>query len=259
MLHRQESTGLVVITQPTHSWVAGCIARAWGNEQFGSFSPYEEVCLGAQQHDIGWTVWENTPTLNFKTGYPHNFMELPSAIHTRLWSGAKHLAMPFGRYATLLVSLHGTGLFERFRHWQQSPESSRLVNAYLEQEYAFQNQLIASLQVDSHYATDATPEQIQRNRTLVAIWDMLSLAVCMGLHEPKQFEQVPTASGETALTLTPLDDNLVEVSPWAFRCDRVTLVYEGRIITEKFTDETTMRDALTNAEWVTFTNILIPA
>lgn len=259
MLHRHESRGLVVITQPTHSWVAGCIARAWGNEQFGSFTPQDEVCLGAEQHDIGWVLWENAPTLNLKTGYPHNFMELPSAIHTRIWSGAKHLAMPFGRYATLLVSLHGTGLFERFRSWQQSPDTAQLVKAHLEQEYAFQNQLIANLQADLYYAADVTPEQIKRNRILVATWDLLSLALCMGLSAEKQFERVPTAAGETTLTLTPINQNFVKVSPWAFKCDRVTLVYEGRIITEKFTDETTMRNALTNAEWITFTNILVPA
>lgn len=261
MLHRQESAGLIAIAQPTHSWVAGCIAKAWGNEQFGSFTPRAEVCLGAEQHDIGWVVWENSPTLNRETGYPHNFMELPTATHTQIWSGAKDLAMPFGRYATLLVSLHGTGLFERFRNWQASPESTQLVKLYLESEYAFQNRLIANLQKDPHYAAAVTPEAIKRNRTLVAVWDMLSLALCMGLREAKQFEQVPTASGETTLTLTPIanDPIRVQVTPWAFQDDEVTLVYEGRIISKIFRSEVAMLEALAQAEWITLTNILVPA
>ncbi|MUL34919.1 DUF3891 family protein [Gloeocapsopsis dulcis] len=258
MLHRQESARLVVITQPTHSWIAGCIARVWG-EQFGFFAPREEVCLAAEQHDIGWVVWENAPTLNFKTGYPHNFTELPTEIHTQIWTGAKQLALPFGRYATLLVSLHGTGLFERFRNWQESPESSRLVKAYLEQEYAFQEQLIANLKSDSHYASYATPEIIDRNRSLVATWDMLSLTLCMGLREERQFHQVPTASGEITLTLTPADNDIIKVSPWVFEQKEVTLVYEGRLLQEKFADETAMRRALENATWVSITNRLIPA
>lgn len=258
MLHRQESAGLVVITQPTHSWVAGCIARAWG-EQFGSFAPREEVCLGAEQHDIGWVVWETAPTLNPKSGYPHNFIELPTETHTRIWSGAKQLALPFGRYAALLVSLHGTGLFERFRNWQESPASSQLVEAYLEQEYAFQEQLIANLQNDAYYTSYATPEVIKRNRSLVSIWDMLSLALCMGLREEKQFHQVPTAAGEITLTLTPIGNNIIKVAPWVFQQHEVTLVYEGRLLQEKFIDEIAMRKALTNAEWVSITNTLIPA
>ncbi|PPS43345.1 DUF3891 family protein [Chroococcidiopsis sp. TS-821] len=256
MLHRQESAGLVVITQPTHSWVAGCIARVWGNEKFGVFAPREEVCLGAEQHDIGWVVWETAPTLNPKTGYPYNFMELPTETHTKIWSGAKQLALPFGRYATLLVSLHGTGLFER-RNWQTSLESSRLVQAYLDQEYAFQEQLIANLECDSYYAAYATPENIQRNRSLVATWDTLSLALCMGLREEKKFHQVPTALGEITLTLTPVEENVIKVSPWVFQQDTVKLVYEGRLLQKKFTDEAAMRQALNNASWVNITNTLI--
>lgn len=258
MLHRQEPAGLIVITQPTHAWVSGCLARAWGNELFGSFAPTEEVCLGAEQHDIGWLLWESTPTLNPKTGYPHNFMEVPTEVHVGIWSRAKQLALPFGRYVALLVSLHGTGLYERYRNWEKSPESSQSVQEFLKHEYAFQEQLTATLEKDPHYAPHATPEVIGRNRSLVAIWDALSLALCMGLRSSQQFNQVPTASGETTLTLTPVDNDpmQVKVAPWPFQQSQVTLVYEGRILRKTFTDETVMRAALVDADWVTITTIL---
>ncbi len=258
MLHRQETTGLIAIAQPTHAWVAGCLARAWGNERFGFFAPTEEVCLGAQQHDIGWLLWENMPTLNPKTGYPHSFMEVPTQVHAGIWSGAKNLALPFGRYVTLLISLHGTGLYERFRSWQNSPESSQVVQEFLKQEKAFQEKLIANLVHDPHYKSYATPEVIERNRSLIAIWDSLSLAVCMGLRNEQQFDRVPTTSGETTLTLTPVNEDLsqIKVTPWPFGQSEVKLVYEGRILPEKFTDETAMRTALTSADWITITTIL---
>jgi len=38
MLHRKHSSELICITQPTHAWVAGQLARAWGNDRFGSLS-----------------------------------------------------------------------------------------------------------------------------------------------------------------------------------------------------------------------------
>ena len=58
MLHRADPDGPIVITQPAHAWVSGQLAQAWGNEPFGDFAPREEVCLAAEQHDIGWLVWE---------------------------------------------------------------------------------------------------------------------------------------------------------------------------------------------------------
>lgn len=257
MLHRQEPTALVVISQPAHAWISGCIARAWGNDRFGSFAPKQEVCLGVEQHDIGWLLWETMPTLNPKTGYPHNFMEVPTEVHLGIWSNAKQLALSYGRYVTLLVSLHGTGLYERFRSWQNSPKLSDLVSAFLKEEKAFQAQLIDKLQHDPNYAPYVTPEVIERNRSLVAIWDAFSLAVCMRRRE-QQFDRVPTASGETKLTLTLLDDesNQIEVSPWPFQQNEVKLVYEGRMLQDKFTDQTAMRDALESAQWVSITTIL---
>lgn len=260
MLHRQDPAGLIVITQLAHACVAGCLARGWGNEHFGAFAPREEVCLGAEQHDIGWLLWENQPTLNLKSGYPHNFMQIPTQVHVGIWSSVKQLALPFGRYVALLISLHGTGLYERFRSWQNSPASSELVQPFLKQEYAFQEKLTNNLLNDPHYAAYATPEVIERNRSLVALWDSLSLAVCMGLRSEQQFDRVPTASGETTLTLIPLDDDLtqIKVTPWPFQQSEVKLIYEGRILRERFTDETAMRNALVSADWVTITTILSP-
>lgn len=262
MLHRQDPAGLIVITQPTHAWVAGCLARAWGNEYFGSFAPKEEVCLGAEQHDIGWLLWENMPTLNPNTGYPHSFMEVPTEVHVNIWSGAKQLALPLGRYVALLVSLHGTGLYERFRGWQNSPKSTQEeVQEFLAQEKAFQQKLTTNLQEEPYYAPYATSETLQRNRSLVAVWDSLSLALCMGLRKEQHFDRVPTADGETTLTITPANDDMtyIKVNPWSFGQSQVKLVFEGRLLREQFTNETAMRTALANAEWVTITTILSPS
>jgi len=260
MLYRATPDGLVCITQPTHAWVSGKLARAWGNVAFGSFEPWQEVCLGAEQHDIGWLLWEATPTLNQKTGCPHSFMELATEVHVGIWSGAKHLAMPLGRYATLLVSLHGTGLYERYTSWQNSPESSRIVQDFLTSETIFQQQLTATLQSDPHYEAYVSPEAIAYNRQLVATWDLLSLALCMGLDDQRQVGQVPITGGETTLTLIPIEDDptQVKVEPWPFQPRVVTLVYEGRILRETFTDEEMMRATLMSAPWVTITTTLIP-
>ena len=170
------------------------------------------------------------------------------------------LARPMGRYVTLLVSLHGTGLYERFTHWKKSPEATRAVKAFLQQEKEFQQHLINQLGQDPAYQPYVTPEAIARNQRLVATLDALSLFICMGVTAQKQVEQVPSATGETTLTLMPINDDPTQlwVEPWCFQCNEVTVVFEGRILTQKANDEQTMREQLANAPWVTFTATLRP-
>lgn len=260
MLYRTLNKNRVCITQPTHAWLSGQLAQAWGNELFGAIAPREAVCLGAEQHDIGWVPWEAAPTLNPDTGYPHSFNEVPPSVHTNLWAGAKHLVMPMGRYAALLVSLHGTGLYERFTHWKNSPESTRIVEAFLTQEKAFQQELIHQLKDDSTYAPHVTPEAIARNQRLVATFDALSLIICMGVTAPKEVDRVPAAEGELSLTLTPIDQDPTRlvVEPWCFQSEPVTVVFEGRVLEKRSTDECLMQAQLAAAPWVTITTTLYP-
>jgi hypothetical protein len=42
MLHRQEPAELIVITQPTHAWIAGCLARAWGMKILALLHPHKK-------------------------------------------------------------------------------------------------------------------------------------------------------------------------------------------------------------------------
>ncbi|MFB2892833.1 DUF3891 family protein [Aerosakkonemataceae cyanobacterium BLCC-F50] len=261
MLLRSSSPEEVIcITQPHHAWISGQLARMWGNEQFGQVSPHQEVCLAAEQHDIGWLIWEQTPTLNPQTGYPHSFSELATKNHIKNWSKARNFALPLGRYVALLVSLHGTRLYERFRSWENYPETKELVQNFLNDEYAFQQELITKLQKDSYHAPYATPEVIKRNQKLVAVWDALSLIICHGFTGEKIVENVPTANGEITLTLKNKENHPLEisVSPWPFRKSQVNLVFEGRLLQQKFTDETVMQEALIQAPGVTINTILLP-
>jgi hypothetical protein len=261
MLHREDPAGLVVVAQPAHAWVSGQLARAWGNARFGEVAPWEEVCLGAEQHDAGWSEWEGAPTLNPRTGRPHSFIQLPTGIHVTLWSGTARTVLPQSRYAALLVSLHGTGLYARHDYTNDTPEEARAARDFLADGHAFEEELIAGLRAEPAYAPHATPEAIARNRRLVAVWDGLSLALCHGLREPREFRDVPTTDGATALTLTPAGDDstTVTVDPWPFRDDAVTLICEGRRLPETFADEQEMRAALARAPWVRITVRLQPS
>ena len=72
MLLRPDGDDTIVIGQPAHAWLSGQLARAWDPRP----EPWEEVCLAAEQHDIGMAEWELAPRLNPGTGLPRSFMEL---------------------------------------------------------------------------------------------------------------------------------------------------------------------------------------
>ncbi len=260
MLYREVKQGKIAITQPMHAWVSGQLARAWGNERFGTVEPNEEVCLGAEQHDVGHTAWEQAPTLNLQTGLPYSFIEMPRQLHVQLWSEAARRVLPQGRYAALLVSLHGTRLYQRYDADNDLPENARAVQRYLQQERAFQEELLASLRSDPHYRPYSTEERVEHNRQLVGIWDAISLAICLGRTSPQSWEHVPTATGTTTLTLCACGDDPTKLmlTPWPFRRQQVIPVYEGRYLTETFSDEATMCHALSHAPWVTLQTVLYP-
>jgi Protein of unknown function (DUF3891) len=127
MLYRQEKQGKIAIMQPTHAWLSGQLAHAWGNERFGDVEPWKEVCLGAGQHDVGHTPWEKAPTLNPQTGLPYSFLEMPRQLHVQIWSEAASCVLPQGRYAALLVSLHGTRLYQHYDAANDLPENAQAV------------------------------------------------------------------------------------------------------------------------------------
>jgi Protein of unknown function (DUF3891) len=217
MLLRPDGDDTIVIGQPAHAWLSGQLARAWRPAP----EPWEEVCLAAEQHDLGMAEWDRHPKLNPETGLPRSFMELELDDHLEIWWRAAPLVLQQSRYAALLVSMHGTALYERRR---PSPR----VTEFLEGQRAFQARLLA----------DFDEEQVRRNQRLVWTWDSLSLGLLL--------DWAPFELGEVGVSVT---DRTLD--PWPFRDRTVALRCEGRRLSGRFEDEGAMREALAAAPWVT--------
>jgi len=97
---------MLCIGQASHAWISGQMARAWAEPL------PEEVCLAAEQHDVGMAEWDLEPTLNPETGLPHAFTEMPFEVHRDLWLAAPRTLVSQSAYAAALVSLHGSRLYE---------------------------------------------------------------------------------------------------------------------------------------------------
>ena len=238
MVLRCEGDVVLAIGQPSHAWISGQLARAWGNDGFGAVEPREEVCLAAEQHDVGMAGWETAPTFNPDTGLPHSFMEMPLETHVELWSRAWELALPQSRDAALLVSMHGTALYAMRDLSKMSDGDAALVREYMDGQRAVQERLAAGFE----------PELVARNQRLVWTWDAMSLALCLDW-APHAFGGVPAGAGEVDVSFEAAGERGVTVDPWPFRDNSVAVRCDARRLEGRFSSEEEMRAALAAAPW----------
>lgn len=220
MLLREDGDAVVCIGQPAHAWLSGQLARNWSLDPV---EPWEEVCLAAEQHDLGMAEWDAAPELNPGTGLPYSFIQMPLETHLKLWTAAPAKMLPQSRYAAVLVSMHGTALYATRDLSRLNEEQAAAVRSYLAEQRELQARLSEGLQ------------HVRRNQRLIWIWDFLSLGLCLGW-EGRSVEGVT------------LGERTIE--PWPFRDDEVTLRTEGRRLEGRFATRDEMQAALDDAPWV---------
>lgn len=242
MLIRQEDDGITAIGQASHAWLSGQFARAWGGGRFEAPTPYEEVCLAAEQHDVGMAEWDLAPPLHPGTGRPQSFMEMDLRDHLTLWSQAPSKLLTQSAYAALLVSLHGTALYERRDRSRMSAADAAAVGGYLAREHEWQQRQFDQL--------DADPVQARLNQKLLWAWDGLSLAVCLGWAS-HVVDDVPARDDTTVtMRLQPQGDvrsRQFALNPWPFSPDRLEVRCEGRRIAAHHDTAQEMQAALEQA------------
>ena len=237
MLLREDGDAVVAIGQGSHSWMSGQLARRWDPPP----APYEEVCLAAEQHDIGMAEWDRRPVLNPATGLPYSFLELPVATAIGLWSAAPAKLLTQSRYAALLVSMHGTAL-SRWRNLDKlDPADRTIVEDYLAAQGEVQAALTRQLEADA--------EALARNQRLVWAWDSMSLALCLRW----------TTVSVGGYTLTEAAPDRFTIEPWPFRSAEVRVHCEGRMLTRRYETEPQLHAALDHAPSVMLSFTLAPS
>jgi hypothetical protein len=249
MLLREDGSGVLAIGQTSHAWISGQLARAWGNERFPAPEPREEVCLAAEQHDIGMALWDLEPSLNPDTGLPHSFMEMPLSEHLGLWGAAPPRLLAQSRYAALLVSMHGARLYGRRDLDALSHLEAEAVREYLAAQRRFQSELVESLAADSRTAPLVDEPALADNSQLIWAWDFLSLAICLDWSD-RPAPKVPSAEGRVQLALSPIgEERRLRLEPWPFEEDRLSVHCDARRLSERFQSEDEMKAGLAAAPW----------
>jgi hypothetical protein len=250
----------ITISQTSHSWISGQLARVWSNELFAGFEPFEPICYAAEQHDIGFLGWENQPTLNAKSGLPHAFDELPESLHLDIWRTGIYQLRPVCSYASLIVSLHFHGLCKRF-HQRQNDSDQSEASQFLREQREFQEKTRHMLKQDPLFEQAIAPEVLSYHRDLIAVWDLFSLELCRDRCTEFKLPDVPFSGGKHVdlhLRRRSAAAKLWEVDPWPFAVESLTTLAEGRVLNQRFTDEVQMREALRNADRTTIRFRLVP-
>jgi hypothetical protein len=237
MLLRADGDAVVAIGQASHAWMSGQLARAWGNATVGEVEHREEACLAAEQHDVGMAQWDLAPELNPETGRPKSFLEMDLSTHLGLWSAAPQRLFTQSRLAALLVSLHGTSLYQMRDLGRMPPADADAVRAYLAGQRALQERLAAETGV-----SPATRLRLQRQ---LFAWDWLSLALCLDW-APSSLGGVPGAGDDVELRLEPGPDAGV-LRPWPFGADALEVGCEGRRLEGRLSTAAELHAALERA------------
>jgi hypothetical protein len=249
----------LTISQTSHSWISGQLARAWGNQSFAGFNPFEPICYAAEQHDIGFLNWENEPTLNSETGLPYVFDQLPEPLHLDIWRTGIYQLRPVCSYASLIVSLHFSGLCQRF-HLRQNDSPKGEASQFLREQREYQENSREALSQDPLFQDATAPEILSYHRDLIAVWDLFSLELCRGRATEFILSAVPVSDSERVdlLLRQTSKPKMWEVSPWPFAPTSLTTMCEARVLDQRFTDQKRMREALLNAKRTTIQFRLVP-
>lgn len=248
MIVREHPDGRLCLPQSQHAAISGQMARAWGNGSFREPSPRTEVCLAAERHDDGMDPHDEAPERDPGTGFPRDFMRMPLGSWLDCWERGPAAVAADSPYAGILVSLHGVHLLGYRRLEQESPELRERARVFEADQEELRGRLRESAVDDPECAPHLDAASLERNRALIALWDALSLAVCMP-RIPDTFEAVRGDGERVELEVREvgepgIGETLVEVDPWPFSVPEVPLAAAGRLLREPFGDEAEMREAL---------------
>lgn len=228
MIRRDAGSDFLLIAQHDHALLAGEFARRLGRDWLAAPYPYEETSEGISQHDCGWPLHDDWPTLNSE-GLPLHVFEAPVSLATQVWSASVARAMDLGDYQGLLVSLHAFNLSAI--HLQHAKGLSRgdlfEMNKFQHRQIEIQEDLRGRLGLSNEVprrlglakmGASAEDDRLLFNFRLLTAMDRISLSLCCGeLLFPKMEDVLPGPGKPPILIeLSMPEAGVMVVRPWIF-------------------------------------------
>jgi hypothetical protein len=206
---------VILVNQTDHAKLSGFLAAHWGNGEFARVRPYESAVRAAMFHDVGWYKYETGPRVDAQ-GKPMAFMHVPLNDETLAnFQWATDWMNEIDPYAALLMRKHRNGLWQARYDAITHPAgfNNRNMNDLLR---AFVDRNEDALRRDEAKVDRA---EFAINYQLLQVFDLLSLYFCTQAPKDDYIEPVPrgySGEGTVRMTLRPLDQTRVAISPYPF-------------------------------------------
>jgi hypothetical protein len=230
MVVRELKNGFCFVsTQEDHAELSAQFAAHWGNEKFSRLRPYDTLVFATTFHDSGYREWEGNPPINLAKGRPYAHREtipLFEAIELDAYKKNVEWLHARDRYASLLVSMHRTGLWANRYDTFTSPQGR--VRERSPEVMAAKKALEAQQEQEKRALGAGNPtfaDELWFNFRALQIFDMLSLYFCCdGYAGDEQFKEdliapVPLSYGskeEVDLRIVPNGPKSVRFEPYPF-------------------------------------------
>jgi hypothetical protein len=235
MLVRDAGDRWQLVLQTDHGELAGQFARAWRPQPDRTRS----LDVLATRHDDGWAVWERGPGLDAE-GRPCNYLDVKIESHIAFYRAAITAVAEQDRYAGLLLSMHGTGIYQQRYGLQPSlvmslaGEARELVDRFVAEEEDSQRQLAAELGVSD--------DERWYGYRLLQAWDRISLWASLNDLDERAdpdsqpystIQAVPFDGREVTLRIGSLGGRRASVEPFPFGSEPVTFSLPRRLLTKR--------------------------
>ncbi len=242
MLRTQTETGWWLITHPDHARLAGAFAAAWGNDLFRKPEPRARVLHGIASHDDGWTPRDAHPKIT-RAGKPSAFSqelvgkysafeEIDLADYLAVRERAVRIIAEKDAYAGVLIAMHTYNLLTAHADRSTlSPDQLPLLDAFLESQRSYQQELLNHIQTDDSLAAiEKSPATIHQHFQLLQGCDNLSLLACVAFGSPAHLlHPLPLNDGGAAeIQVQSIGARHFRLSPWPFTETSLSFQFPGR-------------------------------
>jgi hypothetical protein len=239
-----EAVSLAVL-QDHHLCLSGQFASAWGNERF--VAPHPIVSYMARNHDAGWQEDDWSPERDPATGLPYHIMDVPPPrlveIHRR--SIARNRA--FHPYAGILGAMHTMGFYttrlgvsDFLVMDELRAEHGEVLDPLVDECRRLIDEWRGSLAGDPEYGPLVAEVPLLANYKLLQVFDTMSLFFCLGRDDddrPVTFPNIPASDGSVEITFTPRATGVVEVDPYPFAANRISVVLDAKVLSTPFPED----------------------
>jgi hypothetical protein len=243
VIRELKSGSCLVSTQEDHAELSAQFAAHWGNDKFSRLRPYDTMVFATTFHDSGYRDWEGNPPISLAKGRPYALREtIPSFEPVELRSYAHNVEWlrSIDRYASLLVSMHRTGLWANRYDVFTTPQGK--VRERSPEVMAAKKALEANQEQEKNALGGSNPTfggELWFNFRALQIFDLLSLYFCCdGYTADEQFKEDLIApvfvsydsKEEVELHILPTAPQTVRFAPYPFDISPLKVTVRARLL-----------------------------